>query len=145
MHVDATLEVAAPVDRVVPHVADLSRYPAWMPLVHAVDVDISVADESAWIVELRAKVGVFARSKRLRMVRTEAGPIRFVFERDETDGRRHAAWTLTVDVESTERGSRVSVSLSYGGTLWTAGVLDKILAAQIEAGKEGLARIVAES
>ena len=142
MRADATLSVAAPPERVVPHVADLERFPAWMPLVHGVEVDDSVAGETAWVVELRAKVGVFARSKRLRMVRTENGPETFVFERRETDGRRHSPWVLTVGVHAVESGANVSVVLVYGGSLWTGGILDKVLATQIEAGKSGLARVV---
>lgn len=144
MKVDATLGVAATTERVMPHVSDLARYPAWMPLVHGVETDQSVVGESAWVVELRAKVGVFARSKRLRMVRTTDAPNRVVFERRETDSRRHSPWMLTVAVSPDGDGSRVDVSLEYGGSLWTGGVLDKVLASQIEAGKTGLARVVAE-
>lgn len=128
----------------MPHVSDLTRYPVWMPLVHGVEVDRSVDGEVAWIVELRAKVGVFARSKRLRMVRTIDDTSRVVFERRETDARRHSPWTLTVVVSPDGVGSRVDVSLDYGGSLWTGGVLDKVLASQIEAGKAGLSRVVAE-
>lgn len=142
MRVDATLDVAATTGQVMPHVSDLARYPAWMPLVHGVEADRSTADEVAWIVELRAKVGVFARSKRLRMVRTTNEPSRVVFERHETDARRHSPWTLTVVVSPDGVGSRVEVCLEYGGSLWTGGVLDKVLASQIEAGKAGLARVV---
>lgn len=144
MKVDATLDVEAPVERVMPHVSDLDRYPVWMPLVHGVEVDRSVPGETAWFVELRAKVGVFARSKRLRMVRTSSDSHRVVFERRETDARRHSPWTLTVAVSPAGNGSRVAVRLEYGGSLWTGGVLDRVLASQIEAGKSGLARVVAE-
>lgn len=143
MRTDATLDVAAPVEAVLPYVSDLAQYPTWMPLVHAVEVDTAISSDgdTSWIVELRAKVGVFARSKRLRMVRTRNDTGRYVFERRETDGRRHSPWTLTVDVDPTPAGSRVVVRLEYGGSLWTAGVLDKVLASQIEAGKAGLARV----
>jgi hypothetical protein len=34
------------------------------------------------------------------------------------------------------------MDLAYGGSLWTAGVLDRVLAANIEAGKSGLAAAV---
>ena len=40
-------------------------------------------------------------------------------------------------------GTDVTIDLHYGGSLWTAGVLDRVLAAQIDAGKTGLARAVA--
>ncbi|MGA0864159.1 MAG: SRPBCC family protein [Ilumatobacteraceae bacterium] len=142
MKADASLTVGATPDRVVPYVADLGRFREWMPLVHEVEVDTSTPGETAWLVELRAKVGVFARSKRLRMVRIENGPETFVFERRETDGRRHSPWVLTVGVEAVDAGTRVSVSLVYGGSLWTGGILDKVLASQIETGKSGLARVV---
>ena len=46
-------------------VDDLDHYPQWMGLVHGVTRE----SESTWSVELRARVGPFARSKRLRMVR----------------------------------------------------------------------------
>lgn len=144
MKVDASLDVDAPVDRVRPYVEDLSRYPAWMPLVHGVEVDQNSANETAWFVELRAKVGVFARSKRLRMVRTTNDAARVVFERRENDARRHSSWTLTVEVTPSNGGTRVEVRLDYGGSLWTGGVLDRVLASQIEAGKSGLARVVAD-
>lgn len=142
MKVDASLDVDAPVERVRPHVEDLSRYPTWMPLVHRVDVDQDSPDETAWFVELRAKVGVFARSKRLRMVRSTNNSERVVFERRENDARRHSPWTLTVEVTPHHGGTKVDVRLDYGGSLWTGGVLDRVLASQIEAGKSGLARAV---
>lgn len=121
-----------------PYVSDLSRYVEWMPMVHGANL----VGDGIWNVELRAKVGVFARSKRLRMKRTINTPQRIVFERDEIDGRRHAPWTMAVELQSADAGCDVTVDLAYGGTLWTAGILDKVLAAQVEAGKTGLARIV---
>jgi len=130
--------VEAGPDRVHPWVSDLARYPDWMPLVHSVEV----LDERTWSVELRAKVGIFARSKRLTMRRTVDDGVRIVFERDEPDGRSHSPWTMTVVTEPNGTGSRVEVVLEYGGSLWTAGVLDRILAAQVEAGKRGLSRVV---
>ncbi|MEY4366347.1 MAG: hypothetical protein RLZZ305_1691 [Actinomycetota bacterium] len=141
MHLDA------PPQKVVPFLADLSRYPEWMPLVHRADRDVSAPPVSpAWNVELRARVGPFARSKRLRMVRTEGndspGASGFVFERREANGSAHSPWTMRVVVAPAGGGSDVTIDLHYGGSLWTAGVLDRVLAAQIDAGKEGLARAV---
>ncbi|MEI8287597.1 MAG: SRPBCC family protein [Actinomycetes bacterium] len=118
-----------------PYVADLARYVEWMPMVHGVDT----VEDDVWNVELRAKVGVFARSKRLRMRRTVDTPQQIVFERDEIDGRRHAPWTMLISLTKTNEGTDVTVNLAYGGTLWTAGILDRVLAAQVEAGKTGLA------
>lgn len=125
-------------ETVRPLVSDLSRYPEWMPLVYSA----VVAKEDVWNVELRAKVGVFARSKRLRMRRTATSDSLFVFEREEDDGRRHSPWLMRVEVVPVENGSTVSIDLSYGGNLWTAGVLDRVLASQVDAGKAGLAALV---
>jgi carbon monoxide dehydrogenase subunit G len=122
-----------------PFIEDLSQYPAWMPLVHYVQVDA----DGAWSVELRAKVGVFARSKRLRMVRTEQSDSSVVFEREELDNRRHSRWVMKVDINEAGSQCTVTMHLLYDGSLWTPGVLDRVLASHVEAGKSGLARIVA--
>lgn len=121
-----------------PYVADLARYVEWMPMVHGAE---AVGDD-VWNVELRAKVGVFARSKRLRMKRTVNTSQHIVFERDEIDGRRHSPWIMAIALRTNDAGCVVTVDLSYGGTLWTAGILDRVLAAQVEAGKTGLVRVV---
>ncbi len=124
---------------VLPFVNDLSRYVEWMPLVHSA----TPVGESLWDIELRAKVGVFARSKRLRMRKTMDDGVVIVFEREEADGRRHSPWVLRVTVSPTRSGANVQMDLAYGGNLWTAGVLDRVLAAQVDEGKAGLARVVA--
>jgi carbon monoxide dehydrogenase subunit G len=121
-----------------PYVADLARYVEWMPMVHGAEA----VGDGVWNVELRARVGVFARSKRLRMKRTVNTSQHIVFERDEIDGRRHSPWIMAIALQTTDTGCVVTVDLSYGGTLWTAGILDRVLAAQVEAGKTGLARVV---
>ena len=121
-----------------PFVADLARYAEWMPMVHGAEP----TGDGVWNVELRAKVGVFARSKRLRMKRTVNTPQQIVFERDEIDGRRHSPWKMSVALQAAEAGCVVTVDLSYGGNLWTAGILDRVLAAQVDAGKSGLVRVV---
>jgi carbon monoxide dehydrogenase subunit G len=121
-----------------PYVADLARYVEWMPMVH----EVEAVGDGVWNVELRAKVGVFARSKRLRMKRTVDTTQNIVFERDEIDGKRHSPWTMAIALQPADAGCVVTVDLSYGGTLWTAGILDRVLAAQVEAGKNELARVV---
>lgn len=123
---------------VYPYVADLARYVEWMSMVH----EVEAVGDGVWSVELRAKVGVFARSKRLRMKRTVDTTQKIVFERDEIDGKRHSPWTMAITLQSADSGCVVTVDLSYGGTLWTAGILDRVLAAQVEAGKTGLVRVV---
>ena len=132
------MELNASVEVVRPFVSDLARYPQWMPLVHSADA----SGEDAWNVELRAKVGVFARSKRLRMKRTVDSDSLYVFEREEIDGRRHSPWLMRVSLAPTGGGSVVTIDLSYGGNLWTGGVLDRVLASQVDAGKKGLANVV---
>jgi hypothetical protein len=87
-------------------------------------------------------VGVFARSKRLRMRRTMDDGTVVVFERDENDGRNHAPWVMRVTLVPTAAGCSVQIDLSYGGNLWTAGVLDRVLASHVDAGKSGLAQLV---
>lgn len=112
-----------------------------MPLVHAVQV----VGTDMWLVELRAKVGVFARSKRLTMKRTTHTDSLVIFERCENDGREHAPWVMKVSVSDNDHGCVVEIDLSYGGNLWTAGVLDKILAHQVDLGKKALADLVTHS
>lgn len=127
--------------RVLPYVADLAQYPAWMPLVHAVQA----VGPDVWSVELRAKVGVFARSKRLTMKRTTNTDSLVIFERHESDNREHAPWVMKVALSDSDGGCVVNIDLSYGGNLWTAGVLDKVLAHQVDLGKKSLAELVTHS
>ena len=134
----SSLELPVELAVVHPYVSDLKKYEEWMPLIHSV----SPVGDDAWEVELRAKVGLLARSKRLRMRRTNNSPELIVFEREESDGRKHSAWTLRVLAKSCATGCEVTMELAYGGTLWTAGILDRVLAAQVEAGKAGLSRVV---
>ena len=127
---------AAPAD-VRPHLVDLARYPSWNPLVHVA----SPAGEDVWNVELRAKVGPFARSKRLRMRRTLVTDGEVVFERDEGDGRKHSTWVLRGEFVGTATGTAVTMHLRYGGSLWGP-VLESVLADKVEAGRDGLRRVV---
>lgn len=103
---------------------------------------VSSLEDGVWSVELRAKVGVFARSKALRMRRTMNEENIIVFERDENDGRQHSAWVMRVSLSPSATGTNVTIDLSYGGTLWSAGILDRVLASQVDAGKAGLIRAV---
>ena len=41
-------------------------------------------------------------------------------------------------------GSRLEMRLHYGGALWTGGVMEKVLAEQIVAGRERLLELVAD-
>jgi len=102
--------------------ADLSTYPGWLEIViDARPAPPASADPGpAWFVTLRAQVGPFSRSKRLRMVRNNQKPhsaIRFV--RSEVDGRRHSNWTLDVTTAG-DHPCALCVELRYEGRLWTA-------------------------
>lgn len=132
-----SVELAAEPDTVRPFIVDLSRYPSWNPLVH----DASAAGDDLWNVELRAKVGPFARSKRLRMRRTLATDREVIFERDEGDGRRHSPWVLRGEIVPTSTGTVVTMHMRYGGSLWGP-VLESVLADKVEAAREGLRRVV---
>ena len=92
MEVVASVDVPVSVEKLFDYVADLANYPSWLEFVHKVDAISDAGDTDAtWQVELRARLGVLARSKRLRMTRTVYEAARLVvFERREQDSRRHA-------------------------------------------------------
>ena len=130
---------------VFPHVADLGAYPTWLPLVHEARPGEPGDDpRPVWDVEIRARVGPFARSKRLRMRRTELVVDELaVFERDEHDGRDHARWALRVELtDGSEASTVVTMHLAYDGSLWTGGLLEHVLEDQIRRGRSGLAALV---
>src|SRR5207237_670809 len=80
--VSASLDAPYPAAAVFPWVAELDRYPAWLDIVRSVVPD----GEGAWVVDLRARLGPFSRSKRLRMERTQLVTDRHArFERNELD------------------------------------------------------------
>lgn len=149
METTESIVLTAPPAAVFAHVDRLDAYPAWLPLVHAAEpTDAAPGDEGpAWAVELRAKVGPFARSKRLRMVRIEhADDRRVVFARREVDGREHAMWRLAADLRDANDGrTELTMHLSYGGSLWTGGVLGRVLDDQVRQGRSGLQRLLARS
>jgi len=129
----------------------LDHYPSWMPLAHRVEPatpdPADTEGRPAWEVELRARVGPLARSKRLRMVRTTHDPGRreVVFERIETDGRRHSPWVLRATIHDAPTGSRLEMHLHYGGALWTGGLMERVLADQITAGRARLLERIASA
>jgi hypothetical protein len=143
----STESVVIPADptRIYPFVDDLAAYPKWLPLVHDA-VPEPGADPAAWDVELRARVGPFARSKQLRMARVEAELDRLVvFERAETDGREHARWALRVELSAGDGATEVVMHLAYDGGLWVPGVLGAVLDDQVRRGRAGLAELVTGS
>jgi ribosome-associated toxin RatA of RatAB toxin-antitoxin module len=136
-----SVSVPAPPDVVYPHVVDLAAYPTWLPLVHAADPDPGA--DAAWRVELRARVGPFARSKQLRMIRTVVETDRSVeFERAEVDGRHHARWALRAELAPVGDGTLVTMHLAYDGALWTGGILERVLEEEVRRGRVGLVELV---
>lgn len=117
-------------------VNDLSVYPRWMGLVHAATLE-GASPEPAWSVELRAKVGPFARSKRLRMVRTvEESPTHVRFERREKEPGSHGTWILDARLVGTT-STHLTVRLQYEGRLWSS-VIERVLRDEVERSKERL-------
>ena len=134
MDVTATLEAPHPPEALFAWVADLDRYPAWLDIVPRADAD----GEDAWLVYLRGRLGPLARSKRLRMARVSVDAPRNVrFERRERDGRRHSPWMLEAAVEPVDGGSRLTMHLHYGGTLFDR-VLERMLTDEIERSRQRL-------
>jgi Polyketide cyclase / dehydrase and lipid transport len=140
--VELIIENAAP-PGVFRHLATLDGYPSWMRLVHRVEPVEPDEGRPAWWVELRARVGMFTRSKQLRMVRTVFEPDRRVrFERIQFDERDHATWVMTATTEPADADTRVLVTLEYGGRLWTGGLLERVLAEEVRNGHDALSRLV---
>ena len=143
MEITERLELACTPSELYPHIDDLDRYPSWMRLVHAAERVDDPEGRPAWTVELRARVGPLARSKRLRMVRSDAVRDQLVvFERAELDGRVHARWALRAELEPTPVGSALTMRLSYSGSLWTGGLLDRVLEDEIRRGSASLIAVV---
>lgn len=125
-------------------IRDLGTYPKWLEIVHFAEAVDGEDGLQVWNVELRAKIGPFARSKRLRMVRTQdQSPRVVVFERREKDGKTHAPWVLRSEVSGTDERSALKVHLQYGGSLFDGGIVERVLADQIEQGKAKLTQFLA--
>ena len=130
--------IDAPIGRVHDVVADLATYPSWLDIVVAAE---EVGPGPVWDVELRGRLGRFARSKRLRMARVEHSPPRVVvFARAEGDGRRHAPWELRVDLAADGDATVLRAGLHYGGALWEP-VLARLLDAAVATATPRLAAL----
>jgi hypothetical protein len=144
--VTSALDAPHPRAKVFAAVDDLTNYPAWLNLVARAQPTAGVEGEEgpAWIVELRARIGPFARSKRLRMYRSIMdAPGSVVFERRETDGKQHSPWVLRVSLEPQGRSStRLTMALHYGGTMFD-GVVERVLQREIEHAKPRLLEFLA--
>ena len=151
MQTTESIVVSAPVQAVYAQVSQLDAYPAWLPLVHRAEPAEPAGSDvgPAWHVELRAKVGPFARSKRLRMVRSEhVADTCAVFERHEVDGREHAMWRLRAELRDVSDGApaaELTMHLFYGGSLWTGGLLERVLDEQVRHARAGLQTILAHT
>jgi hypothetical protein len=144
-----TIDIPCSPNRLFPFVSDLERFPMWLSIVaEAVrinDIDDETGtgriDNAAWSVELRGKVGPFARSKRLRMVCVSLVPdTSVVFERDERDGRNHAMWRLSASIAPTSTGSRLIMHLGYNGALFGP-VMERLLSDEIATAKQRLIQV----
>ncbi|HKY14011.1 MAG TPA: SRPBCC family protein [Microthrixaceae bacterium] len=154
MDVDATLACEAPADAVYDVVSDLGRYPEWLDIVGAAASAPAAPGESgpAWTIDLKAQVGPFRRTKRLRMSRVVAdAPEAARFERRELDGRRHSPWVLDVRIVPTDSigasndeaspSVTLQMHLHYGGGLWLP-VLDRLLGDEIERSRPRLTALL---
>ena len=149
MDLRASLEADCTPETLFEWVGGLDTYDRWLEIVpRTTDADPIDGDPGpAWHVTLRGRLGPLARSKRLRMVRTEhrrplADEVGLaVGERRETDGRDHATWRLTATVDGTPTGSRLVMDLHYGGSLWVP-LLDRVLTSEIDASRQRLRALV---
>ena len=149
MRLVVDVELDAPESAVVPWVESLHAYPEWTGLVHRVAIDPGATD--CWEVELRARIGPLARSKRLRMQRSgDSGTAvrEFRFARVERDGRQHSVWELTATVEPIGAvdapRTRLVMTLFYGGANWAGGLVERALHDEIEQSRQRLAGLVSE-
>lgn len=146
MQIVVDAEFDAPVSAVMPWVETLEAYPEWTGLVHRV-VSEQGSTPPAWSVELRARLGPLARSKRLRMRREEAtaaGEVRFV--RAEVDGRDHGHWELVahcLDLSAAGRQrTRLTMTLSYDGANWAGGLVERTLQDEIKRSRARITELV---
>lgn len=148
MRTSESVELPASASDVFAYVARLDTYPDWLRLVHGVAL-VEDGPQPVWDVELRARVGPFARSKRLRMQRVDVEPDRYaVFERREVDGREHAMWALRAElmpagVRAPEASTTLTMHLAYDGKLWTGGVLEKVLDDEVRRARTRLVTLLA--
>ena len=135
----AEVDVACSAAELFGWVDDLTRYPQWLEIVDRA----VLGDDGSWAIDLRGRLGPLARSKRLRMVRSELEPDhRVVFQRAELDGRQHSDWRLSADVTGTDTGSHLRMHLHYGGSLFGP-VLERVLRDEIERSKYRLVALAA--
>jgi hypothetical protein len=136
--IDADLVAPCPPEALYAWVSDLERYPEWLEIV----TRAAPLEPEAWAVDLRGRLGPLARTKRLRMVRSESiAPERVVFERAEVDGRDHSPWVLTVEVAPHAEGACLQMRMHYGGGLFQP-VIERVLRDEIEKARPRLLALV---
>lgn len=141
MDIRVDVDLVCSVKDLLPLINDLAQYPRWMGLVYSV---VPETDGQAWQVELRGKIGPFARSKRLRMVQVETSSAEHLrFERAEVDGRSHSAWVLEARVSQQASMTTLNMTLQYSGRLFSS-VVERALHDEIEASKQRLRKLVAD-
>ena len=144
MELTADLDAPCEPEALFHWVEDLTRYTRWLNLVNRVEPHTASADgEPAWTVDLRATIGPFARTKRLRMVRTvHDAPHQVRFVRRELDGRDHGSWELVAGVDAIDTGSHLTMTLRYDGRFWGP-ALGAILSEEIDRSRARLSSLVA--
>lgn len=145
MDVTSALDAPCSAEKLFVWIDDLALYPSWLEIVkRAVPAQPGDGDAGpAWAVDLRARLGPLARSKRLRMVRTRCdAPTLVRFERMELDGRSHSPWILEGGVEETTHGSRLTMHLHYGGARFGS-ALERLLREEITRSRPRLLALIA--
>lgn len=146
MDVDAAADLPVTVARAYASLADLGTYPAWLSIVQAAVPAAPMEGDAgpAWWVDLGARLGPIRRTKRVRMVRTDAAePVRVRFERVEHDGRTHADWILTGSLAPRgEAACHLAMHLHYGGSR-SLPIADLVLAGEIRRAGARLAAVLA--
>lgn len=145
MRIEVVHELPAPPDEVLIWVSELERFPQWTNILHRVQADAETPGPvRAWQVELRGKIGPFARSKRLRMVEIPGdSPYHLRFVRQEVDGLDHGTWNFDVRLAPADTGKATAlvVVFDYEGRLWS-GAIERLLRDEIESSKRRLTALV---
>lgn len=143
MEISRNLVAPCGPERLFAWIEDLALYPQWMQLVH----DVEPLGVDAWQVELQARVGPFARSKSLRMIRAvHDPPHRVVYQRAEIDGKEHSMWEMRATVEPREpEATGLTIELHYGGNLWAGPVLQRVLDDAVRRGSDALIDVVSDA
>lgn len=141
MDVTAILEARCEPEEMRSFIHDLDRYPQWLTIVPSAERLEGTGSDAVWEVELRAKVGPIARSKKLRMIRVVDEPDHVRFERSEVDGRSHSPWVLDATLEPLDDAVRLVMNLHYGGS-FGGGLVERLLSDEIESSKSTLRSLV---